>query len=532
MIVKQATAPDHYLIISVELATLRCFPCDHDNRPLLQRGMPRPLNVLFVSSEVEPFAKTGGLADVSGALPQVIRQLDHEIRVMLPRYGSINERKAHLHEMLRLKDFRVPVGPKEYPASVKSAFIVNNQVKVQVYLLDNAALFGRAGLYVHPETKKDFPDNDVRFTFFNRGILEVLKKLGWQPDIIHCNDWPTGLVPALLKTVYNDDPFYKDTKTVFTIHNMAYQGVFPRASFALTHLPQEQASDDGVFMDGRLNFLKAGLLHADAITTVSERYAQEIRTSEEYGCGLQGLVERRKDDLTGILNGVDYSVWDPSVDELIPQRYDVRSLDLKGENKKALLARLKLPFQEKTPVIGIISRLADQKGFDLIGKIMDSLMKLDVQLVVLGTGEKKYHDLFEKAARKNPTRVGISLTFDNALAHLIEAGSDMFLMPSRYEPCGLNQIYSLRYGTAPIVRATGGLDDTIEEYSASTGNGTGFKFKEYDSAELLKAIQRALALYADSAAWKKLMKNGMAKDFSWEASARKYVHLYRSLAHK
>ena len=494
--------------------------------------MPRPLNVLFVSSEVEPFAKTGGLADVSGALPQVIRQLDHEIRVMLPRYGSISERKARLHDMIRLKEIDIPVGTRHYSASVKSSFITNPQVKVQTYLLDNSTLFGRSGLYVHPETKKDYADNDIRFTFFNRAVLEVLKKLGWAPDIIHCNDWPTALLPAYLKTLYKHDPFYKDTKTVFTIHNMAYQGVFPHASFAHTLLPKDQDSDRGVIAFGNLNFLKAGLVHADALTTVSERYAQEIRSSEEYGCGLQSILEKRKHDLTGILNGADYAVWDPSVDELIPQRYDPRSIDLKVENKRALLSKVGLPYQERTPVIGIISRLADQKGFDLIGEVLDDLVKLPVQLVVLGTGEKKYHDLFEKAARKHPQHIGIALTFNNDLAHLIEAGSDMFLMPSRYEPCGLNQIYSMRYGTAPVVRATGGLDDTVEEFQPASGNGTGFKFTEYKSSAMFKAVQRAAAVFADVTAWRKLMKNGMAKDFSWEASARKYIQLYRSLARK
>lgn len=494
--------------------------------------MPRPLNILFISSEVEPFAKTGGLADVSGALPQTIRQLGHEIRVMLPRYGSINERKARLHDMIRMKEIDIPVGEHTFPASVKSSFIANPQVKVQVYLLDNNTLFGRPGLYVHHETKKDFPDNDARFTFFNRGILEVLKKLGWQPDIIHCNDWPTGLVPAYLKTLYKNDPFYKETKTVFTIHNMAYQGTFPHKSFAQTGLPADQDAEHGVIAWGNLNFLKAGLVHADALTTVSEKYAQEIRSSDEYGCGLQGLLEKRKHDLTGILNGVDYAVWDPSADELIPQRYDVRALDLKVENKKILLDRLGLPFDERVPVIGIISRLADQKGFDLIGEVLDEMIALKVQLVVLGTGEKKYHDLFEKATKKYPRNVGISLTFNEELAHLIEAGSDMFLMPSRYEPCGLNQIYSLRYGTVPVVRATGGLDDTIEEYHASAGTGTGFKFARYESSEMLKALGRAVKAWGDQTGWRKLMKNGMAKDFSWEASARKYIQLYRSLARK
>jgi len=492
--------------------------------------MARPLNILFVSSEVEPFAKTGGLADVSGALPQSIKGSEHEIRVIMPRYGSINERKSKLHEMIRLKEIDVPMGPKARTASVKSSFITNNTVKVQVYFLDNPALFGRSGLYIHPDTKKDYPDNDERFIFFCRGVLEVLKKLGWQPDIIHCNDWPTGLIPAYLKTVYRDDPFYKETRSVFTVHNMAYQGTFPKSTFPKTLLPAELMSVDGVEAYGHVNFLKAGLVFADAITTVSERYAQEIRTTEEFGSGLQGVVNARKSDVSGILNGVDYSVWDPAVDQLIPVKYDPKSLDLKLEDKKALLAKLGLPFDEHVPVLGIISRLADQKGFDLIGEELDHLMKMNLQLVVLGTGEKKYHDLFERAQRKYPQKVAVALTFNNDLAHLIEAGSDMFLMPSRYEPCGLNQIYSLRYGTIPIVRATGGLDDTIDDVSGT--GGTGFKFKNYAGADMLKAIGRALAAFDDRAGWRKLMKNGMAKDFSWDASAKKYIALYRNLSHR
>ncbi len=493
--------------------------------------MAKSLNVLFLSSEVDPFAKTGGLADVSGALPKAIKNLDHEIRIMMPRYGSINERKAKLHEMMRLKEIPVPVGSKTFHASVRSSFLPTTHAKVQVYFLDNSTLFGRSGLYIHPETKKDYADNDERFIFFSRGVLEVLKKLGWQPDVIHCNEWQTGLVPAYIKTTYRDDPFYRDTRTVFTVHNMAYQGVFPKTTFPKTLLPAELMAETGVEAYGNVNLLKAGLVFADAITTVSERYAQEISSSAEFGCGLESVVSKRRHDLSGILNGIDYGVWDPAVDEYIPHRYDARTVDLKTENKKALLSKVGLPFHEQTPLIGIISRLADQKGFDLIDEVLDEMMAMDLQLVVLGTGEKKYHDLFERAHKKYPQKVGISLGFDEELAHMIEAGSDMFLMPSRYEPCGLNQMYSLRYGTVPIVRATGGLDDTIDDVSSGNG-GTGFKFKNYSSAELLKTVHRAVQAYRDQPSWRKLMKQGMARDFSWETSARKYIQLYRSLAHK
>ncbi len=492
--------------------------------------MARPLNVLLLSSEVEPFAKTGGLADVSSALPKSIKSLDHEVRIMMPRYGSINERKSQLHDMIRLKDIPVLIGNKHLLASVKSSFLANGHSKVQVYFLDNHSLFGRTGLYVHPETKKDYTDNDVRFIFFARGALEVLKRLGWKPDIIHCNDWPTGLVPVYLKTLYKNDPFYKETRTVFTVHNMAYQGEFPKSSFAKTGLPESVMNEKGIESNGKLNMLKAGLVFADAITTVSERYAKEIQGSEEYGCGLQETVKKRTSDLTGILNGIDYSMWNPATDEVIPHRYDVKSLDQKMENKKALLKNIELPFCEFTPLIGIVSRLAEQKGIDIIMNAFDALMQLPIQFVVLGVGEKRYHDFFAKAQKKHREKLAIHLTFDGDLAHFIEAGSDAFLMASRFEPCGLNQMYSLKYGTVPIVRATGGLDDTVEDFEPLTGSGTGFKFTNYTGNDLLTAVRRAATTFADQSAWKKIIKNGMARDFSWEVSAKKYLQVYRGLA--
>jgi starch synthase len=486
--------------------------------------------VLLLSSEVEPFAKTGGLADVSSALPKSIKSLDHEVRIMMPRYGSINERTSKLHEMIRLKDIPVPLGNKQVLASVKSSFLSNSHSKVQVYFLDNPSLFGRPGLYVHPETKKDYDDNDIRFIFFARGALEVLKRLGWKPDIIHCNDWQTGLVPVCLKTIYKNDPFYKDTKTVFTIHNMAYQGVFPKSSFASTGLPERVLCDQGIESRGKINLLKAGLVYSDAITTVSEKYAEEIQSSEEYGCGLQDSVRKRKGNLTGILNGIDYAVWNPTTDETIPHKYSFKTLDLKLENKRELLQRVSLPFCQSVPLIGIISRLAEQKGIDIIMDVFDEMMQMPVQVVVLGIGEKRYQDFFEKAQKKYTKKIAARLVFDGDLAHLIEAGSDMFLMASRYEPCGLNQMYSLRYGTVPVVRATGGLDDTVEDFDPSTGCGTGFKFSNYAGEDLLRAVKRAVETFADQTAWRKIIKNGMSKDFSWESSAKRYLQLYRSLA--
>ncbi len=490
--------------------------------------MSRPLNILFVSSEVDPFAKTGGLADVSSALPKAIKDLGHEIRIMMPRYRFIGERKFRLHDIIRLKDIPIPVGSASPIVNVKSSFISNLKEKVQVYFLDNEGYFGRDGIYQNPSTKKDYKDNDERFTFFCRGVLETLKRLGWQPDIIHCNDWQTGLIPAYLMTIYKDDPFFRTVRSVFTIHNMAYQGAFGHESFAKSGLPKELFRTDGVEAYGKFNFLKTALYYSDVVTTVSEKYAEEICASEEYGAGLNGLLASRKKDLHGIVNGIDAHLWNPAADEYIFRKYDAKSIEAKEENKKALLTRFGLEVADRRPVIGAISRLVDQKGFDLVLDIMDEVLKGDVQFVMLAAGDKEYEKKFEQLQKRNAKKMGLVLGYDDELAHLIEAGSDMFLMPSRYEPCGLNQMYSMRYGTLPVVRATGGLDDTVEDHTGS-GKGTGFKFEKYDSRELLKAIQRALKVYQQPDEWKKIMRNGMQKDFSWENSARKYINLYKEL---
>ncbi|MBI2620090.1 MAG: glycogen synthase GlgA [Ignavibacteriales bacterium] len=489
--------------------------------------MSKPLNILFVSSEVDPFAKTGGLADVSSSLPKAIKESGHEIRIMMPRYRFISERKFKLHDIIRLKDIPIPVGEAAELGNVKSSFISNLKDKVQVYFLDNAKYFGRDGVYQSPASKKDYQDNDERFIFFCRGVLETLKRLGWQPDIIHCNDWQAGLIPGYVKTVYGDDAFFKSIKTVFTIHNMAYQGAFPGDSFQKSGLPKEIFVPEGVEAYGKFNFLKTALYFADAITTVSKKYAEEICASDEMGAGLNGLLAHRKKDLHGILNGIDYHIWNPLTDELIYRKYDVKSIEAKIDNKKALVKRFNLEYNDTIPLVGAISRLVDQKGFDLVLEAMDDLMKLDLQFVLLGAGDHKIEKKFESYQKKYPSKMGVFFGFDDELAHLIEAGSDMFLMPSRYEPCGLNQMYSMRYGTVPVVRATGGLDDTVEDYAG--GKGTGVKFEKYDPKELVKAVHRAMKIYHQPDEWKKLMRNGMAKDFSWEHSARQYAALYREL---
>ncbi|MFC1477700.1 glycogen synthase GlgA, partial [candidate division KSB1 bacterium] len=487
------------------------------------------LKILFVSSEVFPFAKTGGLADVSGALPKTMKKLGHEVRIIMPKYKVVNERKFVLREVIRLKDIPILLGSDTKKISVKSAFTTDTE-KIQTYFIDYKPYFGRDGLYVDTKSKKEYVDNDERFILFAKGIFETLKLLFWQPDIIHCNDWQTGLVPFFLRTLYKDDDFFKKTAALFTIHNVGYQGNFPAGSYVKTNIDSDLFTP-GAHTEfyGKFSFMKTGIYYADFVNTVSPTYAKEVQETEEYGFGFEGIFSDRKKYFSGILNGVDYCVWDPETDALIPQNYSIRGLSAKVENKKALLEQYGLPFKENVPLIGVISRLSDQKGFDLIEEIKEALFDLDVQLVLLGTGEKKYHKMFQKLAKKYPEKVGVNLTFDNELAHRIEAGSDMFLMPSRYEPCGLNQMFSLKYGTVPVVRKTGGLADTIHEFDPETGKGNGFIFNDYDSRELLNAIKRALKIYKDQKSWTRIMKNGMKQDFSWMAAAKKYYKLYEKI---
>lgn len=492
--------------------------------------MAKGLNILYCTSEVMPYSKTGGLADVSNSLPQELNAAGHAVRIITPKYGSLDERRLRIYEIKRLTNIEVPIGDKIAICNIKSSFIVSPKGKVQVFLIENEEYFGKTSPYVDEKTGKDYPDNDERFIFFNRAVVQVLGLLGWQPDVIHCNDWQTGLIPAYIKTIYAKDPLLQNVKSIFTIHNIAFQGLFPHSSFLKSGLPENIYTEEGVEYYDKFSMLKTGLVYSDAITTVSENYAKEIATTHEYGMGFEGLLKKRKKDLYGILNGVDYTVWNPERDSIIPFRYTSKELPLKREDKKALCKHFDLEYNAETPVIGIISRLSDQKGFDIIQKAMPELMKEDVYFVLLGSGDKTFQKFFEGVKKKYPKKVGVHFGFSEELAHLIEAGSDMFLMPSKYEPCGLNQMYSLKYGTIPIVRATGGLADTITEYK--NGKGNGFVFEKYDAAELMKAIKRALKLYTNREEWIKLIRLAMACDYSWEISAKKYVDLYRSIMKK
>lgn len=489
----------------------------------------KKLKILFSSSEVVPFAKTGGLADVSNALPKALKELGHEVRIIMPKYKVINDRKYVLREVIRLKDIPISIGDSVKKINVKSAF-TPEPFKIQTYFIDYRPYFGKEGLYVDDATNKEYPNNDERFILFCKAVLETLKLLFWQPDIIHCNDWQTGLVPFFLKTLYKDDDFFKKTATLITIHNVGYQGNFPAGSFRKTNVDSTLFKPGSpVEYYGKFSFLKTAINYADHITTVSRQYAQEVQQSREFGLGFEGIFRARSSIFTGITNGVDYSIWSPEVDAYLPANYSLNSLSGKLDNKKVLAEKFGLPYKENIPVIGMISRLVDQKGFDLLEEIIEPFVKMNLQLVILGTGAPKYHTLFKQLNKKYPDTIGIHLNFNEELAHLIEAGSDMFLMPSKYEPCGLNQMFSLKYGTVPVVRKTGGLADTIIEFDSESGMGNGFVFEDYASGQLLDAIKRAVKLYHEPKIWKKIMKNGMKQDFSWNASAKKYYKVYEKI---
>lgn len=490
----------------------------------------KKLKILFVTSEVVPFMKTGGLADVSAALPQMLSEMGHEVRIIVPKYGAVDTRKYKIHEVVRLKDLHLDIGGKDVVYSLQSCFLPGQKIRVQIYFLDNQEYFGsRNSLYVDPITGNDYPDNDERFILLARAVFELISKLGWIPDIIHSNDWQGGLVPAYLKTIFKDNPLFTAFKTLFTIHNLAYQGEFPKSSFHKTGLPEELNSEKGLEIYGKINFMKSGLLYADVINTVSETYSNEIRTDDELGAGLKNVLAKRKNDLYGIINGIDPKVWNPEKDKFLIKKYSAKTLELKEENKIELTRKFGFEYDENIPVFGMISRLYAAKGYDLLTEAFPELMKLNLQLILLGTGDKKFHNFFDKMSKKYPSKFACYIGFNDELAHLIEGGSDVFIMPSRYEPCGLNQMYSLVYGTVPLVRETGGLADTVVKYNEKTEEGNGLVFKQYEADALVKEVKRALKLFEDKKVWHKIMRNGMKSDFTWNASAKKYIDLYRKI---
>ncbi len=469
--------------------------------------------VLMAASEANPFAKTGGLADVVGALAPTPRCRGDEVAIVMPRYRNIN-----LHNMRRIyDDLRVWLSDgNSYGTSVYTAV----ERDVPYYFIDCPVLYDREGLY--GDAGGDYPDNHIRFAVFSLAALGVARNI-FRPQVLHCHDWQAALAPVFINTRFHTDPTFIGMKTLLTIHNLGYQGIYPREALPEVGLDDTVFHPEALEFYGKVNLLKGGIRYSDALNTVSPAYAREIQTPE-LGFGLDGLLRARSGVLSGILNGVDYTEWSPEADPHIAAHYSAADLSGKLACKQDLLGEFGLPQAElDRPLIGMVSRFDSGKGFDLFENITDELAAEDCSLVALGTGDPKYQELFQSWAAAYPQKIGVRVAFDNGLAHKIEAGSDMFLMPSRYEPCGLNQIYSLRYGTVPVVRAVGGLEDTVDE-------STGFKFREYTGQALLETVRAALAAYRDRESWAAMMRRGMAKDFSWNASAAQYSELYRRLA--
>jgi starch synthase len=481
------------------------------------------MKVLFASSEAVPFAKTGGLADVAGALPKALRKLGVEVRVILPKYKGIEEKGLPIERTgLRIS---VPVSQAIVEAEIAQAHYDG----VPVYLIDKEDYYYRDNLYSTQDG--DYIDNAERFVFFSRAILNAIKVTGFVPDVIHCNDWQTALVPVFLHAAYQHDPLLSKIATLLTIHNLGYQGLFWHLDWHLLNVGWEYFTPSFLEFYGKINFLKGGVVFSDIVNTVSKRYSEEIQTPE-FGSGLDGVLRTRREHLFGIVNGIDYDEWSPGTDAFIPAHYGIGDLSGKAACKAALQKAFGLPLDSNAPIVSSISRLADQKGFDLVSEGFERLLSLNVQYILLGTGERKYHELFADLAAKYPRSFSLRIAYDNALAHLIEAGSDMFLMPSRNEPCGLNQLYSLRYGTVPVGRAVGGLDDTIKDAPGEPDTRTGFKFEGYTVDAMLTAVERALTVYRDADQWTSMMKRCMAQDFSWEKSAEAYRGLYeRAIKH-
>lgn len=480
------------------------------------------LKILIAASEMVPFAKSGGLADVIGALPKALARLGHDVRIVLPRYYRIDREKY----ALRLLEGALGV-PMGIMGEMWAGVYEGRAGDIPVYFIDHEGFFGRAGFY--DDNGFAYPDNDNRFIFFSRAVMQLSKKLRFHPDVIHANDWHTASMPILLNTDYAFDSNFAYTGSLLSIHNLQHQGRFYQGAMDVLGIGWNHFNADELEEYGGINLLKGGIVHADAISTVSSKYAQEIRTSE-FGWALEHLIDRYAYKLHGILNGVDYEEWNPSNDPYIAERYDADAMEGKALCKTALQKTFSLPERSEVPMIGLVGRLAEQKGIDLIVHAIHDLMQMEIQMVLLGEGEKWAEHFFSDIARRYPEKFGCYIGYRNDLAHQIEAGSDLFLMPSRFEPCGLNQIYSLRYGTLPIVRATGGLDDTIENYHNDGVHGNGFKFYDATPEALVNTVGWAVyTWYNDRSGFERLIQNAMAMRFDWAVAAREYVRLYRRI---
>jgi starch synthase len=480
------------------------------------------MRVCLIAAEAVPLAKTGGLADVAGALTKYLHAAGHDVRLFVPLYSRIDRKTLDLRPVEVMQGTAIELGSHRYRLSVYVADLPGTTAPV--YLIDCPGLYGRPAIYTSDA------DEHLRFIALTRAAFECSQRLAWSPDILHCNDWHTAFGPLYLKALYGQNRLFQATRSVLTIHNVGYQGTIPGSAASDLGLPNTELLHQDDLRAGRINSLKHGILYANAITTVSPTYAREIRT-DQYGMGLQDALRARGPAVLGILNGVDYDVWDPRHDRYLPFHFDARSLGKKAELKREFAARLDLAAGERTPLLGIVTRMTVQKGLELLfDALPDTLAKRDLAFVALGSGDAHYERFFTQLQQQFPRRVVFHRGYNDELAHWIEAASDMFVMPSLYEPCGLNQMYSLRYGTVPIVRRTGGLADSVELYDPATGQGDGIVFDVFKGAALSSALNVALDLYGQPQHWRRMMLNGMAKDFSWTRQGAEYVALYERLA--
>ncbi|MDQ1265680.1 MAG: starch synthase [Bacteroidota bacterium] len=488
--------------------------------------MAKSLSILFVTSEVFPFVKVGGVADVSYSLPLALRDIGHDIRVMLPKYGLVSERKNKIHEINRLRDIPIPVGSGYEPATVKSSSISNPRTKVQAYITTNMTYFdSKKGVYSDPKTGKEYADSPERFMFFNRTVIETCLILGWFPDIIHCNDWQTAFIPGYVRGMFPNK--FRKTKIVYTVHNFKNQGVFPSFDPKKTGFSEQVIKN--YEHNGKFNILKGGLHYADYITTVSPTYAKQMLEDSEHSDGLNELIIAKKNQFKGILNGIDNWGWNPDIDENIPVKLKSEFSVFKHDNKLKLLNQFGFEYKPNLPLLGMISKLDTQKGIELLISASDSIMKEDIQFVLLGDGDAKMKAKLTKIAQKYPDKFKVIFENNDPLAHLIEASADIFLLPSSFEPCGLNLMYSLVYGAVPIVHYTGGMKDVAVDFNPETKTGNSFVFTNYTTQDMLKALKRALAAFKDEALWETLLGNCTKADYSWNESAAMYSDIYKEV---
>jgi starch synthase len=481
------------------------------------------MKVAIVSSECVPYAKTGGLGDVVGSLPKELEKLGCDIKVFIPKYLFIDESKYGLRYNWNVSEMPIRINGVVRSVHLHQGKLPNSNVEIN--FIDCPHYYNRGRIYTNDL------DEDERFILLCKGVIETCQRLGWAPDVIQCNDWQAGLIPLYIKDNYSWDRLFEKTATVFTIHNIEYQGRFAINTLYKAEInPNFYYPEGPVEFNNSVSFMKTGIIFSDLINTVSLKYSHEI-LKPEFGSGLDKILKARKPDVYGILNGVDYEEWNPETDKFLPYKYSARDLSGKISNKKFLMEHFRLPFDANRPLIGMISRLVPQKGFDVFAEAVDDLLKLDAQWILLGSGEYRYEEFFRQLSIHHPAKFASYIGYNNELAHLIEAGSDIFVMPSKYEPCGLNQIYSLKYGTVPVVRKTGGLADTVKDWDEENywgfDHGNGFSFYDYTGYALFKSVERAVNTFSNKPVWKKIQQNGMKQDFSWKKSAEKYIELFK-----